>query len=110
MAQTLGMDTTPFYVDIRLVWLLLDVMKDQIVKYHFPAHLIHPQNDFGWLGRGSMGSKSCIRLVWLMLVVNKSACKTSFLSQNPGVQSPWHPQQCFSTIPIHLIYPRNDFV
>jgi hypothetical protein len=33
-----------------------------------PIHLIHPQNDFGWLGRGSMGSKSCIRLVWVLLV------------------------------------------
>jgi hypothetical protein len=49
-----------------------------------PIHLIHPQNDFGWLERGSMGSKSCIRLVWLMLDVNKSACKiSSLLGQNP---------------------------
>jgi hypothetical protein len=38
-----------------------------------PNHLIHPQNDFGWLGRGSMGSKSCIRLVGLLLDVKKSA-------------------------------------
>ena len=29
-----------------------------------PIHLIHPQNDFGWLGMGSMGSKPCIRLVY----------------------------------------------
>jgi hypothetical protein len=45
------------------------MLKDQIVKYHFPARLIHPKNDFGLLGRGSMGSKSCIRLVWLMLML-----------------------------------------
>jgi hypothetical protein len=56
-----------------------------------------------------MGSKSCIRLVWLLLDVKKSACETSFLSQNPGVQSAWHPNNCFSTIPIHLIHPQNDF-
>jgi hypothetical protein len=58
-----------------------------------PIHLIHPQNDFGWLGRGSMGSKSCMRLVsWLLLVVNKSACEISFWVQNPGVQSPYGTQ------------------
>jgi hypothetical protein len=74
--------------------------------------LIHPQNDFGWLGRGLMGSKSCIRLVGLLLWMSKKSayCETSFLlSQNPSVQSPWHPNHCFSTIPNHLIHPQNDF-
>jgi hypothetical protein len=93
---------------MRLVWLLLDVNKSARVisllgqnpgiqspwyTYHcfstIPIHLIHPQNVFGWLGRGSMGSKSCIRLVWLLLDVNKSACEISLLGQNPGVQSPY---------------------
>jgi hypothetical protein len=41
--------------------------------------------------------------------VKKSACCKSFLSQNPGVQSAWHPNHCFSTIQVHLAHPQNDF-
>jgi hypothetical protein len=39
----------------------------------------------------------------------KPAFKISFLSQNPGVQSEWHSNHCFSTIQVHLAHPQNDF-
>jgi hypothetical protein len=46
-------------------------------KIHVPSsfeiekviHLIHPIHDSGWLGRESMVSMSCSRLVWVALIV-----------------------------------------
>jgi hypothetical protein len=75
-----------------------------------PNHLIHHLNDFGWLGRGSMGSKSCTRLVWLLSWMSKNQLLQNIIFEpDQGVQSPWHPDHCFSTIPNQLIHPQNDF-
>jgi hypothetical protein len=71
-------------------------------------HLIHPMDDFGlWSRLGSMSSKSSrISLVWVMVrSVENSAGQILIFERKLR-----HPtNHCFSTIPIHLIHPMDNF-
>jgi hypothetical protein len=75
------------------------------------VHLAHPQKMIldGW-ERDPLVQSLASNWYWAAAgCQNNCACKISFSSQNPGVQSAWHPNHCFSTIKVHLAHPQNDF-